>query len=235
MAGETPREPAVAAALAASSIFDGLGVNDVARLASRMQPRHYERGEVIISQGDAAGSLHVVCSGGVKIATVNEDGKETVLAFLRPGEMFGELAALDGGPRSATVTALERTETAALAREELLTFIHSHGDFAVQIIRTLASRLRRLDERLEDAHFMDLDTRFARQLVELAETHGQAAPGGTAINLPLTQSELASMIGATRVSANRLLGAYQDAGLVRLDKRSLVVTDLRGLRARAGR
>ncbi len=225
----------IPAALAAAALFQGMLPEDVQSLATMMVNRRYARGDIIMNQGDLPGAVHLVCSGEVKITIANEEGKETLLALLRPGDLFGEIAALDGRSRSATVTAVEATGTAALARQDLLAFVRTHPDFALKLIETLAARLRRIDERLEDAHFLDLDTRFARTLIDLAEQRGAQTSEGVSVGFPLTQSELASMIGATRVSVNRLLGAYQDTGLIRLEKRKMVILDVARLRGRAGR
>jgi CRP-like cAMP-binding protein len=157
-----------------------------------------------------------------------------ILAILRPGDLFGEIAALDGGARSATVTATETTETAALSRTDLLEFVRAHPEFALRLISTLAQRLRRVDERLEDAHFLDLDARLAKVMVDLAEDQGSRLPDGST-RVSLTQSELASMIGATRVSANRLLKTFEGAGLVRRGRSAIIITNLEALRFRAGR
>lgn len=187
-----------------------------------------------MSQGAAAGGMHVISRGSVKITIASDEGKEMILAILRAGELFGEIAALDGGARSATVTANEAVETAALSRADLLEFVVAHPEFAIRLIATLAQRLRQVDERLEDAHFLDLDTRLAKALADLSEQQGQPQPDG-AVRLQLTQSELASMIGATRVSANRLLKTFEAAGLVRRGRSAIVVTNLEALRFRAGR
>ena len=122
-----------------------------------------------------------------------------------------------------------------VAREELLGFVRHRPDFALRLISTLAARLRHIDSRLEDAHFLDVDTRFARLLLDLAEGHGTDTLDGILVPLSLTQTELAAMIGATRVSANRLLRDYQAAGLVRRTKGALTLIRLSELRYRAGR
>jgi CRP-like cAMP-binding protein len=216
-----------------SSIMAGLGAQEVAELAGKLERRVYRRSDVIIRQGDVAGAIHFICSGTVKVTSVNADGKETVLAVMQRGEVFGELGALDGGPRSASIAAMEAVETAALSRGDLLAFIEQHPKFALSVIAILARRLRRLDARLEDAHFLDLDARTARRLLDLAAEHGRETAMGVVIELPLTQSDLAAMVGGTRVSVNRLLGAYQDAGLLELGSRSVTLRDREGLRLRA--
>jgi CRP/FNR family cyclic AMP-dependent transcriptional regulator len=228
----TPRD--VAEALASAPLFAGLAQPDIDQIASRMVRRRYGRSDVILSQGGAAGSMHVITRGVVKISIASDDGKEMILAILRKGDLFGEIAALDGGARSATVTATEPTETAALSRQDLLEFVRAHPEFALRLIATLAQRLRRVDERLEDAHFLDLDTRLAKVLADLSDEQGQRLPDGT-VRITLTQSELASMIGATRVSANRLLKTFEAAGLVRRGRNAIVIINHAALNFRAGR
>lgn len=221
--------------LAEVPIFADVQPQELARLADRMRRRTFRRNEVVLHRGDPAGALHIVASGRVKITLPSEEGDETVLALLGAGQCFGEVAALDGGPRSATVTAIEPTETFALLREDLLALARESPDFALALIATLAARLRRADEWLEDAFFQDLDTRMARRLLELAEEHGRRTAEGIEVTLPLTQSDLAGMLGATRVSVNRLLGVYQDARLLRLGKGAFTILRPDALRERAGR
>ncbi|MFN8557129.1 MAG: Crp/Fnr family transcriptional regulator [Dehalococcoidia bacterium] len=221
--------------LAEVPIFADVQPQELARLADRMRRRTFRRNEVVLHRGDPAGALHIVASGRVKITLPSEEGDETVLALLGAGQCFGEVAALDGGPRSATVTAIEPTETFALLREDLLALARESPDFALALIATLAARLRRADEWLEDAFFQDLDTRMARRLLELAEEHGRRTAEGIEVTLPLTQSDLAGMLGATRVSVNRLLGVYQDARLLRLGKGAFMILRPDALRERAGR
>lgn len=221
--------------LRAVPLFAAVPERELTRPAGRLRRRTFKRGEVIMHRGDPAGALHVIRSGRVKITLPSEEGEETVLALLGEGQCFGEIAALDGGPRSATVTAVEPTETLALLREDLLALARESPDFALSLITMLAARLRRADEWLEDAYFADLDTRLARRLLDLALDHGRPAPDGIAVEFPLTQSDLAGMLGATRVSVNRLLGAYQDARIIRLGRGSFTILRLEALRERAGR
>jgi CRP/FNR family cyclic AMP-dependent transcriptional regulator len=223
------------AMLSAVPLFSGVEPADLAALATRLRRRTYRRNEVILHRGDPAGALHIIRSGRVKITLPSEEGEETVLALPGPGSCFGEVAALDGGPRSATVTAVEPTETFMLLRDDLLSFAREHPEFALALIVSLAALLRRANEWLEDAYFHDLDTRMARRLLDLAEEHGRRTPAGIEVALPLTQSDLAGMLGATRVSVNRLLGVYQDDRLLRLGKGTFTILRPDALRERAGR
>ena len=223
------------AVLGGVPLFAGVPPRELADLATRMRRRSFRRGEVIMHRGDPAGALHVIRSGRIKITLPADTGEETVLALLGADACFGEIAALDGLPRSATITAVEPTETLLLPRDDLLAFAREHPDFAVTLITTLAARLRRADEWLEDAYFQDLDTRLARRLLDLAEEHGKATADGIEVSVPLTQSDIAGMLGATRVSVNRLLGAYQDVRLLRLNRGSFTILRPDAFRQRAGR
>ena len=215
------------------SIFRGGTDVVLARVAGRLRRRSYRRGEVIFHRGDPAGALHIVKSGRVKIHSPSSEGEDTVLALYHEGECFGEMAALDGGPRSSSATAVELTETLTLLREDLLALLREEPELALATIQELIARLRRTNAFLEDAYYLSLDARMARRLLELAESQGHETADGIEVPFPLTQQDLAGMLGVTRVSVNRLLGAYQDEGLIRLNKGSITVLDAAALRERA--
>jgi CRP-like cAMP-binding protein len=221
--------------LRGSILFAELPEKQIETLAGRLRRRAYRRNEVIFHRGDPSGVIHLIRSGTVKIHLPSEEGDETVLGLQGPGGCFGELAALDGEPRSATVTAVEPVETFVLMREDLLTALRENPDLALALLSALAAHLRRTNEWLEDAYYLDLDQRLARRLYDLAVEQGRETPGGVEVPLPLTQSDLAALVGATRVTINRQLGIYQDARLLRLGRGSFTVTDMEGLRRRAGR
>lgn len=216
-------------------LFSELPAVELIRLAAMMRRRTFRRGEVIFHRGDPAGALHIVSVGRVKVSRPSEDGNETVLDLLGEGACFGELSALDGGLRSATVTAVEQTETQMLLREDVVNLARSSPDLAMAMVRILAERIRRTDDWLDDAYFADLDTRLANRLLELAEAHGQESADGILVQFPLTQSDLAGMLGATRARVNRMLGIYQDAGLLRLGTGTFTILDMQGIEDRAAR
>jgi CRP/FNR family cyclic AMP-dependent transcriptional regulator len=215
-------------------LFADVNEQALALLSRRLQRRTFRRNEVIMHRGDPAGSLHLIRSGRVKVILPSEGGEETVLGLKGPGDCFGEMAALDGGPRSATITAVEPTETLALQREDLLTSLRESPELALGIINYLVGLVRWMDALVENTYFQDLDTRLARRLLALADEHGQPTADGIEVAFPLTQSDLAGMLGVTRVSVNRLLGVYQDEGLLRLGKGSFTVLRPDALRRRAG-
>src|SRR5690348_2926831 len=143
-------EHEIAALLGGVPLFSGLASRDLALLAGRMRAHSYRRAEIVFHQGDPAGSLHVIRRGSVKVTAPTARGTEPVLALLGAGACFGEVAALDGGLRSATVTAVEATETLALHRDDLWAFVREEPAFAERVILSLVSSVRRINTWLED-------------------------------------------------------------------------------------
>ena len=170
-------------------------------------------------------------TGEVKILLGGSEGKEVVLALFGPGEFFGELALLDGEPRSADAVVTTAAELLILVREDFLRFLRDMPGVAVNMLASLSRRLRRTDRLVHDAAFSDVRTRVARLLVELAETRGKPGEGGIVIGPRLTQGDLAGMVGATRESINKCLRYYSAQGLVRHERGRIVVSSIERLRA----
>lgn len=215
-------------------LLQDVSLEALAQLSQSVRRRSYHRGEVIFHQGDPGDTLHLVRSGRVKVVLPAETGDEAVLAILGPGDCFGELALLDGGPRSASVVAMEQVETLVLGRQDFLTFFRSNMEAAVRLIVNLARIIRRSNEEVADLAFLDLPGRLAKKLLDLAEAHGQPLDGGKGIEItvPLTQEELAGMIGATRPSVNKVLGLYEDQGAIQRRGRRIAILKPEVLRRR---
>ena len=212
-----------AEALQKVPFFAGRSQAEMAVLADRLVLRHFDADQVIFHYGDPAGLLYVIIGGKVKITYSSPDGQEAVLAILGEGDFFGELALLDDSPRSATAATIESTETLTLHRDEFLNYIDSNPAFARHVLHILAKRIRHLNKQVSDIFFLDLPARLARTILLLAEQHGEPAADGTLITISLTQTDLAEMTGATRVSINKALGRFRRAGWVRVDGRHLTV------------
>jgi CRP-like cAMP-binding protein len=226
----------VIASLAAIPFFGGLDPDALERLAASMRSRRFRRGEVIFHIGDPGDALFVILNGEVKISLPSETGDEAILATLRPGDVFGELALLDGAPRSASASALTATETVVLPRDRFRELIATETGFRDALLASIAGELRRLTTHVEELHFLDITGRLAARLVRLAQEGGAPAPDGSVrLRTNLTQADLASMVGCTRQSVNKLLGQFTDDGLVRLERDAIVLTDLDGLVATAHR
>ena len=224
------------ASLAGIPFFAGLDEPALERVAAGTRTRRFRRGEVIFHAGDPGDALFVLITGEVKIALPSETGEEAIIATLQAGDLFGELALLDGAPRSATASALVATEAVVLPRDRFRELIATEHAVRDALLASLATELRRLTTHVEELHFLDMTGRVAARLVRLAAEAGPAADDGTIRLRPsLTQAELASMVGCTRQSVNKLLGQFSDDGFVRLDREGISVTDLAGLEATSRR
>ena len=211
------------AALRESWLLRGLPEAEVGQLAGLMRRRSYRRGEVVMHQGDPGDSLHLIVQGHLKAVLFTESGEEVLLTILGRGELFGELALLDGAPRSTTVVALEPVETAVLTRAEFLGLLGRSPAAVEALLASLARMIRRKDAAVADLFALDVHGRLAKKLLELVEAHGRAENGAIEIDLRLTQDDLAAMVGAARASVNKLLGFYEDRGVIARRGRRIAV------------
>lgn len=205
--------------------FTDLPEEEVTELADLLVMRRFGGGQVIFHHGDPGGLLYIISDGKVKISYSTQDGQEALLAILGAGDFFGEMALLDDSPRSATAEAIEATETLTLHREDFRRYLSTNPDFALHVLKTMANHIRRLNSQLSDIFFLDLPGRLARTLLRLADEHGKEEDGCTVIDLSLTQTDLAEMTGATRVSINKTLGRFRRAGWVKVEDRRFSICD----------
>jgi CRP/FNR family transcriptional regulator, cyclic AMP receptor protein len=227
--------PPIVDSLSTIPFFAGLDPDALGRVAAGTRARRFRRGEVIFHLGDPGDALFIIVSGEVKISLPSEDGDEAILVRLARGDVFGELALLDGAPRSATATALTAVETVVLPRDRFRELIANEPVVRDALLASLAAELRRLTTHVEELHFLDITGRLAACLARLATDGGTALPDGAIqLKTSLTQGDLASMVGSTRQSVNKLLRQFTDDGYLRLERDAIVVTDLEGL-ARASR
>jgi CRP/FNR family transcriptional regulator/CRP/FNR family cyclic AMP-dependent transcriptional regulator len=219
-----------AARLAAVPLFSDLDAESLARLAEVARTRSFAAGATIFHRGDPGQVLYVIQRGKVKICLTSPEGQEVALAVLGPGECFGELALLDGQPRSADACALEPVVAAAIQRADFIKAAMQHPRIAVQIMQVLSRRLRQTDDMVQDLLFLDVHGRVAKKLLELGETHGVHTPEGIRIEMRLTQGELAAMVGASRESVNKVMGYLTEKRYITTDKHRITVTRLAELR-----
>jgi CRP-like cAMP-binding protein len=197
-------------------LFVGFGPSEFESLEKCLVRRLYPAGQTLFHMGDEGGSLHLIESGRVKVTIPSSSGEELILAMLGAGDLLGELSLFDGKPRSATVQALEKTETLCLHRKDLLALMRNRFDVVEKILEVLAARIRDADMLLADRHFLDITSRLAKKILDLGDTFGIREGGQVRIGVKITQKDLASMIGATRESINKQLKALRDQGLVRM-------------------
>jgi CRP-like cAMP-binding protein len=217
-------------ALGRCRLFSGIDPEALEAIARSLRIRHFRRGEVLFHEGDPGDALFIVASGAVKVVVPSEEGEEAILATLKRGDFLGELALLDGAPRSASAIALEATDALTLPRDQFRALADAEPAIRGALLEAMARELRRLTKHVAELHFLDLTGRLAARLVRLAEDHGERLPDGSVrLDAPLTQSDLAAMIGATRQSVNKLLGEFEEEGLLRLERDSIVVADVAAL------
>ena len=192
-------------------------------------PRSFGAGEPVCRVGDPGGSMMAVLAGTVRISMPTVKGKEVILADLRPGQLFGEIALLDGKPRSANATALTKCDLLVLERRNVIPFLERNPAACLQLMELLCARIRRSDERMADLAFFELPSRLAKVLLRYA-----SEKTGAEVRLSLSQTELAEMVGATRENVNRCLRDWHRRGIVKLKGGWTVILDteqLRGLLA----
>jgi CRP/FNR family transcriptional regulator, cyclic AMP receptor protein len=223
----------IAAVLAETSLFSGLDDGARRALTPEFIPRTYRKGDLVFSQGDQGESLFIVAEGLVKLSLVSLEGAEMVLATIRPPSVFGELALLDGGPRTASARALQATTLLALTRPSFIRVLLDNPRLADALHRSLGAIIRRTLQQASDLVFLDLPGRVAKLLLALAGEQGQEVEGGIRLDLDVTQTTLAGMVGGSRPSVNQCLRSFQERGLLELSGREILIRDLEGLRRRA--
>lgn len=221
-----------AAWLAQVPLFADLDAESLHQLAASAHRRGFHAGEVIFHRGDPGQVLYVIRQGKVKISLTSPEGQEVALAVLGPGECFGELALLDGQPRSADAQAMETVQAYSLQRTDFISAVVHHPHIAIQVMHVLSSRLRQTDDMVQDLLFLDVHGRVAKKLLELTGTHGVRTAEGIRIELRLTQAELAAMVGASRESVNKVMGYLTAKHYISTDRHHITVTRLAELRRR---
>jgi len=193
-------------------IFCMLEPKHLASLAEITHHQRYRKGQIIFYRGDPGNAMYLLLSGSVKMTLPSDAGSEVIVALLRPGDHFGELAAIDGRSRYVTAVAEETTEVLAIHRENLLAFLRVHAVAALQVAIALSLRLRHVTELLADIAFLDLLSRLAKRLCQLADVHPGSSVKGTEVHV--SQEALAEMVGATREAVNRQLARLREMGLI---------------------
>jgi CRP-like cAMP-binding protein len=214
-------------------LFSSISADDLSNLSRQLTRRRYRKDEIIFHKDDFGSTLHIINIGCVKVSIPSEEGEDVFLAYLGPGDFFGELALLDESPRSATATAVERTETLALERGDFLQFLKRYPDVAIRMLSVLAQRLRNLNSQLESIISYKPQARLAQTLLKLVKTHGNETPEGWELSIPMNMSGLAGMVGASAATIRRLLRDFQVAGIVSIKNQRCIIHKPEELQKRA--
>ena len=191
--------------------------------------RRYRRGDVLFHQGDDAGAVLVLLEGHVKAAMLN-DGREVILAFPGPGELLGELSAVDGEPRSGTVRAVDDVEALVIPGSAFRAFMEHRPRIALILLRSVTARLRAADRQRVDYAINDVVVRVAGRLVELCDRYGAEDGEGIDVGLAITQDEIASWAGASREAVAKAMSLLRSLGWIQTERRRILVLDLPALR-----
>ena len=213
---------------------DALEPGELDELMAAGRRRRYGANVTLFHEGDDPGPVMVLLSGRVKAVALDAGGREAIVALRGPGDLIGELSAIDGAPRSVTVTTLEPVEALVLAGSAFTAYLERRPRVALVILRMLAVRLRYADARHADLAGHDVVGRVANRLVELAERYGVEAAGRIEVELPLSQEEIASWAGASREAVSKALHVLRELGIVETGRRRITVLDLEALRRHAG-
>src|ERR1700687_1941874 len=200
-------------------LFRDLPSTVIEHLGSYMKTRKVARGATIFAKGDPGSGLMGVLSGMVKVSVASSEGKDIVLNIFHEGEIFGEIALLDGRPRTADATAMADCELRRIERRDFLDLVRSQPEIALKLMEVLCARLRHTSEQVEDVLFLDLPGRLAKILLQLTET----AKLSQARRVAITQREIGQMIGMSRESTNKQLRDWEDRNWVRLERGGVVV------------
>jgi CRP/FNR family cyclic AMP-dependent transcriptional regulator len=201
-------------------LFRDLPPPIIDRIGSYMKIRKIPRGTTLFTKGDPGTGLIGVLSGSVKISLASADGRDIVLNIIQAGEIFGEIALLDGHPRTADATAMSDCELMVIERRDFIQFLRNQPDMTLKFIEILCSRLRHTSEQVQDLTFLNLPTRLAKALLQLTSQVESSAPRR---KVAITQREISQIIGRSRESTNKQLRAWAKRGWIKLDRGGLTV------------
>jgi len=194
-------------------LFGELSPERLDQLLARARVERYRAGQSIFLNQSQGRSMMAVLTGQVRISTMSRDGRELVLNTILPGEVFGELALLDGKERTADAVAVIASELLVLERNDFIPFIEKHPAVAMRLLEIITGRLRQTTLQAADVALLGLEARLAKQILTLATRYGEATKDGTVITAKFTQRQLGQMIGASRESVNKQMVEWQRRGI----------------------
>jgi CRP-like cAMP-binding protein len=218
---------------APTGFLSQLDPEDREAIESRAGPRRFRAGSTLMHEGQVGTEVMILVSGRVKITYMTSEGRETVLDFRGPGELLGEMAVVDGNPRSSSVEAMEPVEALALAAADFKGLVATRPRLANQLLQNMVRRFRDADRKRIEFGASQTIGRVAARLVELVERYGEASDEGIVIELPITQEELAGWTASSREAVAKALQQLRTLQLLETERRRITVLDLEGLRRQA--
>ncbi len=207
------------ALLRSHPFFTGLDSRIVERLVPHALTRKVKRGTPLFRKGDAGSNLYAVCAGAVRVSAPSDQGKDAIFNLIVPGEIFGEVAFLDGGPRTADAVMIESGELMVVERRDFLPLLQDYPELALRLLEVLCGRLRRTSQQVEDMVFLGLEPRLAKALLHLYDHSSFKAPQ----KFKVTQRDISQLIGASRESVNKQLRSWERRKWLKLKRGGLVI------------
>ena len=205
-----------------------------AALASLGRPKRFDAGSPLFLEGDLGGTVMILRCGHVKVFATSDNGNQRVLAVRGPGDVLGDLSAIDGRPRSASGIALDAVDAQLVSAQDFRDFLATNTGAALALLRVVIARMRDSDRLRVEFGALDATARVAMRLVELADSVGEPTERGIRLALPLTQDDIAGWVSASREVVARALGSLRRRGLIATARREITILDLSGLRDAAG-
>jgi CRP/FNR family cyclic AMP-dependent transcriptional regulator len=206
--------------------FTGLDGRIVERLVPHALTRKVKRGTLLFRKGDAGSNLYAVCAGAVRVSAPSDQGKDAIFNLIVPGEIFGEIAFLDGGPRTADAVMIESGELMVVERRDFLPLLKDYPELALRLLEVLCGRLRHTSQQVEDIVFLGLEPRLAKALLHLYDNSSFKASQ----KFRVTQRDISQLIGASRESVNKQLRSWERRKWLKLERGGLVILALDALR-----
>jgi CRP/FNR family cyclic AMP-dependent transcriptional regulator len=200
-----------------SSLFARLGDGEIDLILARAMVARHAEGALIFAKGDPGNSMMAVLDGRIMITAPSQDGRQVVLTVMRAGDVFGEIALLDGKERTADATAMTDCELLVVPRRSLLALLERRPDICIDLLIVLCERLRRTNEQVEDLAFLDLEARIAKVLIRLAEENGRGQPGTAPVGVKISQRALGELVGGSRESVNKHLQDWKRSGIIAIE------------------
>ena len=213
-----------------SPLFACLGDRETDTMLARAHVARYRAGEEIFAKGDPGNSMMAVLKGRIQISAPSADGRQMVLTIMHEGDVFGEIALLDGKERTADATAMTDSELLLVPRRPFLELLERRPEIGVGLLVVLCERLRRTNEQVEDLAFLDLETRIAKVLLRLA-LEAEDASNTPRIGIKISQRALGELVGGSRESVNKHLQDWKRLGIIEIEKGSIIICDADALAA----
>jgi CRP-like cAMP-binding protein len=214
-------------------LLQDISHDSIHKLVAHIELKEVRRRQVVYLPGDPGQTVFFVNGGRVKISKVTRDGKELTLAYRGPGDIFGELAMIDGGPREEMAEAMENALISELPRQEFERIVQKEATVGYKLTKIVASRRREVENKIEQLIFKDVNAKLAELLLRLASEYGIEDARGTLVSLKITHQEMANLIGSTRETVSLTLSQFKRKGLIQTDGRKVILADREGLRALA--